>query len=593
MKGTPHVLIIGGYGEFGGRLARLLLRDGLKIIVAGRNFNKAQQFCNANGGKPLKLDIATDLHLIDSLNVDVVVDAAGPFQSYGKNEQRYRLARKALECDAHYLDLSDDGEFSHGISCLDSIAKQQQRFVLSGVSSTPALSGAAVTALQNNLTTIDKIETSILPGCRAPQGRSVMLAILDQVGNQIPIWRDCAWEDHIGWSNPAPKRIGKAINRNANLINAADAVLFPQHFNAKSVLFRAGLAMPVMHLSLQWLGSLRSLGLLPNLTRFASTLRWLADRLTPFGSDNGGMLVEVIGESSNALLAKNGSADEAPSHKTQENAALAIQAKLNRSTNDEVSLAEPSDQPLIIANIWQLSAQPGQGPFVPTIAARAILRDMHLIPFGARACIGELSLDSYVDAMDDLDIVTSSYTKAFNYLFANVLGDRWHTLPESVRNTHRVIDKKTLKGYAEINRGTSWITDLIARIFRFPAAAKRISVEVTKTRSAESEVWVRNFNGQQFKSTLSSVVAYPQQSTETLIQEQFGLLKFKLRLEVDGNGLHFPVVSGSCLGIPIPKIILPISNAREFEKDNAMHFCVELHAPLKLGLIVRYEGWLI
>jgi len=548
IKSTLRVLIIGGYGEFGGRLAQLLLRDGFSVVIAGRNFNKAQKFCDANGGTPLKLDIATDLHLIDALGADVVVDAAGPFQSYGEDDRRYHLARKALQSGAHYLDLSDDGEFSYGISCLDALAKRQQRFALSGASSTPALSGAAVTTMQEKLCSIEKVETTILPGSRAPQGQSVMSAILDQVGNPIQFWRDGAWQEHIGWSMPVRKRIDSAVCRDANLINAADAVLFPKHFNARSVLFRAGLAMPVMHLALQWLGTLRSFGLLPNLTRFISPLRWLADRLVPFGSDNGGMLVEVVGES--------------------------------------------SQDSCLLACTWRLSAQPGQGPFVPTVATRAILRNIQRIPHGARACIGELPLTAYVQAMDDLGVDTCSHSHAFNYLFADVLGDQWNALPTSVRNSHRIVDTRTLKGYAKITRGKSWVTKLIAVVFRFPAAADKVTVEVTKTRSAKSEVWVRNFNGQKFKSTLSSVAGTPHQAKHQLMQERFGLLTFLLKLNVDSNGLHFPVVSGSCIGIPIPKMLLPASNTREFEKDGTMHFSVELLAPFKLGLIVRYEGWL-
>jgi len=442
MNQTFHVLIIGGYGEFGGRLAKLLLRDGHSIVVAGRNIDKAEQFCNTNGGTPLKFDISTDLDLIDTLNVDVVVDAAGPFQSYGADEQRYRVARRALECGAHYLDLSDDGEFSRGIACLDDLAKQQARFALSGASSTPALSGAAVRNLSHGLSSIDKIETSILPGARAPQGQSVMLAILDQVGNPIPFWRDNTWQDHIGWSTPVVKCIGNNLARNANLINAADAVLFGEHFKARSVLFRAGLAMPVMHSSLQWLGSLRAIGLLPNLTRFITPLRWLADRLVPFGSDHGGMLVEVTGHA-------NG--------------------------------IPPNDSP-VVTNTWQLTAQPGQGPFVPTIATRALLRHAHQVPIGARACISELTLEHYVKAMADIGIHTSCATKPFNYLFADVLGERWQAVPIAVRNTHTVVDQKTLNGYAKISRGTSWITKVIAAVFRFPKATDNIGVKVTKTR---------------------------------------------------------------------------------------------------------------
>lgn len=572
-KSTPHVLIIGGYGEFGGRLAKLLQRDGMSVVIAGRDFNKARKFCRANGGTPLKLDITTDLILIETLDVDVVVDAAGPFQSYGQDQQRYHLARRTLECGAHYLDLSDDGKFSSGISCLDTLAKQQQRFALSGASSTPALSGAVVTALQENLCSIEKIETSILPGSRAPQGQSVMSAILDQVGNPVSFWRDGAWEEHIGWSTPVRKRINDTLCRNANLINAADAVLFPKHFNARSVIFRAGLAMPIMHLSLQWLGALRSYGLLPNLTKFIAPLRWCANRLVAFGSDHGGMLVEVIGKRKSASTLNDGQLHELS----------AIESATEETLSNDSHL---------VSSTWCLSAEPGQGPFIPTIAIRAILRNIHQVPSGARACIGELPLQKYAQAMDDLGVHTHSHTQALNYLFADVLGEQWHTLPEAVRNTHSVIDKKTLKGFAKITRGSSWVTKLIAAVFRFPASADKVSVEVTKTRSANSEVWVRNFNGQKFKSTLSSVAEFRLQSTDQCIREQFGLLKFVLGLNADSSGLHFPVVSGSCIGIPIPKVFLPASNTREFEKDGTMHFCVELLAPFKLGLIVRYEGWL-
>lgn len=548
MSNKLCVLIIGGYGEFGGRLAQLLMRDGHDVVVAGRSIEAAEKFCNTHGGMPLKLDIAEELHELNTLSVDVVIDAAGPFQQYGENQQRYRVARRAIECDAHYLDLCDHGEFSLGICHLDALAKQRNRFALSGASSTPALSGAAVKTLQTQLSSIEKIETSILPGCRAPQGHSVMMAILEQVGNPVAFWRNGAWENHNGWSIPARKNIGSTINRDANLITAADVVLFPEYFKAKSVLFRAGLAMPIMHKSLQWLGTFRSIGLLPKLTKFVSPLRWMADRLTPFGSDHGGMLVEVVGQ------------------------------QLNESS-------------LLLCQ-WQLEAKPGQGPFVPCIPIRALLRNIEKIPYGARACVSELPLEYYVQAMDDLDIDTRCFTQEFSYLFFDVLGDRWNSLPQSVRNTHTVIDKITLNGQAKITRGTSWLTQMVAALFRFPPAADSISLQVTKTRTAEAEVWVRNFNGRKFKSSMQNVSAKLRRQGDHVIQEQFGLLKFILRLEINSKGMHFPVISGSCLGIGIPKILLPKSNAREFEKDGTMHFHVELLAPLNLGLIVRYEGWL-
>ena len=107
MDPRPSVLIAGGYGVFGGRLARLLAARGdLHVIVAGRSPSAARTFCEALGGKaePLVFDRDVDpMTTLQDLRPWCVVDAAGPFQAYGGGDDPYRLARAALGCggDAH------------------------------------------------------------------------------------------------------------------------------------------------------------------------------------------------------------------------------------------------------------------------------------------------------------------------------------------------------------------------------------------------------------------------------------------------------------------------------------------------------------
>src|SRR5262245_9168071 len=143
------VLILGGYGVFGGRLARLLVRDGVEIVIAGRDLAKAKAFAQEHGGEALLCDVHADLSPILSTAPNVVVDAAGPFQSYGRDP--YRLARFCIEHKIHYFDLSDDADFTVGISALNDAAIKAGCFVLSGVSSVPAISAAAVRALGQGL----------------------------------------------------------------------------------------------------------------------------------------------------------------------------------------------------------------------------------------------------------------------------------------------------------------------------------------------------------------------------------------------------------------------------------------------------------
>ena len=105
-----------------------------------------------------------------------------------------------------------------------------------------------------------------------------------------------------------------------------------------------------------------------------------------------------------------------------------------------------------------------------------------------------------------------------------------------------------------------------------------------KTPTDQGEVWDRRFGPGLFRSHL--------RLTALGMTERFGLMTFLLRLHITGGSLHYPVVAGRCLGLPIPRILLPQSVAQEYETDGRFHFDVALYAPLRGGLIVRYAGHL-
>jgi NAD(P)-dependent dehydrogenase (short-subunit alcohol dehydrogenase family) len=74
-----RVLIVRGYDVFGGRLARLLLRDGVNVIVAGRDLQKAREFTNRFGGDALKVDVAGDLAPLAKSGAKVIGTRPGYF----------------------------------------------------------------------------------------------------------------------------------------------------------------------------------------------------------------------------------------------------------------------------------------------------------------------------------------------------------------------------------------------------------------------------------------------------------------------------------------------------------------------------------
>src|SRR5215813_4716826 len=105
------ILILGGYGTFGGRLAQLLADEGaVTLIIAGRSPAKARSFCKTLPSAavliPHLFDRNGDLESqLNALSPDVVVDASGPFQSYGHDP--YRVVKACLRLGISYLDLAD------------------------------------------------------------------------------------------------------------------------------------------------------------------------------------------------------------------------------------------------------------------------------------------------------------------------------------------------------------------------------------------------------------------------------------------------------------------------------------------------------
>ncbi len=534
------VLVLGGYGVFGGHLTRLLLGQNHHVVIAGRRTEPAQALAQELGCEWVQIESgASDLSArLKALNVEVVVDAAGPFQGY--RSDAYRVARAAIASNAHYLDLSDDGAFTKGITELDHLAKETDVCVLSGVSSVPALSSAAAKALGKDIAQIEFIDTVICPGNRAPRGRSVMAAILGQVGAPMQVWRGNAWRDTVGWSHTRMVEIAPDIKRLASFIGAPDLVLFPNAFNARSVHFRAGLELGIMHRGLQALSLLRRKRLIPDLLNLLKPMHWVAKRLEPFGSDLGGMRVSVQGR-------VDGQAVE---------------------------------------RVFTCLAAAGVGPKIPAIPGLVAVNALAAgaLKSGARPAVSELSLAALCEALHEIGVETTHSGLPAPRLFEQALGARWGQMPQPWRALHDVWDLSEFEGRAEVVRGTSWLSRLVAIPFGFPAAAKDVAVRVSMERRGASEVWTRNFAGKIFRSVLSP-------SSPNTLYERFGAFTFELGLRGDHTHLSLQVQRGWFLGIALPKWALPRSKVREDVQQGRFNFDVELHIPIA-GFLVRYRGWL-
>lgn len=99
-----RVIVLGGAGNFGARIARALCGDPtIDLLVAGRRLVSVP---GAEDVPSAVLDIgAPDFaRRLRALSPELVIHCVGPFQGQG---QGYGVAKAALAAGAHYLDLAD------------------------------------------------------------------------------------------------------------------------------------------------------------------------------------------------------------------------------------------------------------------------------------------------------------------------------------------------------------------------------------------------------------------------------------------------------------------------------------------------------
>ncbi|MCF6219743.1 MAG: DUF4166 domain-containing protein [Robiginitomaculum sp.] len=544
------VLIIGGYGQFGGRLSRRLsdIAD-ITVMVAGRTLPKAEALCAEHGGnlRPVFFDSRGDLDAqLTDLKPWLVIDAAGPFQSvFGHG---YELPETCIRHGIHYIDLSDSGTFTQGIGKLDAKAKAAGVTLISGASSVPALSSAVVDAAKPRLARITSIEGGISPGGKIDIGTSVTQAVLSYLGKPLKIFRGGAWASELGYSRVHAHTIAlkgeKPLRRKFGLCDAPDLLLFPEHYKGvETVRFYGSQELWLIHFNIRILAWLQKRGIVRNLQNHAKLFSWIGTKLGRFASERGGMYMRILGVDG----------DGAP-----------------------------------ISQHWHLIAEDGDGPFIPTLAAEILTRRwLEAEPTaGARAAVSEITLSEFEHVFSSLAIKSEfADIKPAPYLFQQVLGADFDKLPEVVRFGHEVSNTKIMHGRVDVVRGKNPLAQLAASIIGFAKTGTDRPITISMDVRGGHETWIRTIDGKAFRSTLSKGPK-PYE-----IYERFGPIKFKMKFRIADERLHYDIVSAKMLGIPFPKFLLPKSITHEREQDGKFIFDVEIRLPL-LGRLIAYKGWL-
>jgi hypothetical protein len=551
------ILILGGYGVFGGRLALLLAPDPrLSLILAGRSREKAVALCATLPPGALRAGVAFDREgdvdaQLAAIRPDLVVDASGPFQAYAGDV--YKLVRASIAIGADYMDLADASAFVEGIGAFDAAARERGGYVLAGVSSYPVLTAAVVRALAADGVRVETIRAGIAPSPFARIGLNVVRAVASYAGEPVALIRDGASARGHGLTETIrrtirPPGLSPLDNRLFSLVDAPDLRALPKFWPHLRTIWTGAAPVPeILHrilIGAAWLVRLR---LAPNLARLAPLLHAALTRVR-WGAHRGGMFVEIEG------------VDQAG-------------AAVRRS--------------------WHMVAEGDDGPLIPSMAVTAIVRnaldDRPPAP-GARAATGELELADYDAVFRPYAIrhgMRDEVALANAPLYRRMLGSAFDKLPPTLRAMHNVGRMLVVHGEAEIERGPGLIARLIAAVFRFPEAARRAPTSVRFEARDGVETWTRAFAGR----IMCSRQWQGEGRWEGLLCESFGPLTFGLELIAGDGRLTYIVRRWTALGLPMPRALAPRSDASEAESDGRFRFDVAIAAPW-IGAIVRYRGWL-
>lgn len=297
------VLVLGGYGVFGTRIARrLALFDGCEVFVGGRDLRKAVGLCcdinkvNPNyHAVPVQVDTEKlkDLtQLIKQNDINTVIHTAGPFLP-----NNYSVARAIIEAGCHYIDIADNRNFVCNFDELDELAKKKSVICISGASSVPGISSAIVTESLPLFECIDKIDIGINPGNQTPRGEATIASILSYCGKDIKVFKDGKQSVVKGWRDTMSIKFPPPIGyRYVSNCDVPDLQIFPTYFNCKTVTFQAGLELSILHFATSFFSVLVQSGLISNMATYASPLKTLSELFLPFGSTTGAMFVIITGK---------------------------------------------------------------------------------------------------------------------------------------------------------------------------------------------------------------------------------------------------------------------------------------------------------
>jgi hypothetical protein len=239
-----------------------------------------------------------------------------------------------------------------------------------------------------------------------------------------------------------------------------------------------------------------------------------------------------------------------------------------------------------------LLATAGDGPYVPSLPALAVLRAMAagtIPPPGARACVGVVDLAAIEREFAHYRIDAELACRRILSPFEALLGADFAQLPAPVRRLHGLSQDLVAAGLAEIDVAPAPIARLLCRLAGLPKAGREVPVSVSfRIDERGGEHWERRFARRRYAGAMQA----GSRADAGLLVERFGPFALLHRLTASRDALAWRAMGWRLFGIPLPRWTLPRIDCLESAEGERFRFDIDVAFPL-IGPVIHYRGWLV
>lgn len=229
-----NILIVGGYGEVGGKIAKLLLQDyPNKVWIAGRDMQKAEQFCIQLNHlvSPMQLDVSKPVKPKQLANIALVIMCL--------EQKDTAFAELCLAQGILYIDITASYTFLKKLELLHPVAVQHQSTAIMSVGMAPGLTNLMAMYVAQQKTSVEKLHISILLGAGDTHGNAAIHWILDQLNKQYTIKND-SHSKITNFTNKRSIHFSDIGQRSVYQFNFSDQHTLSKHFPQGQIVTRMG-----------------------------------------------------------------------------------------------------------------------------------------------------------------------------------------------------------------------------------------------------------------------------------------------------------------------------------------------------------------